>query len=79
MAINKSKIKIKDEVGRTVNVEFSYDEDVKTYNGVLTIMSNNIGGIPIDDYEVDWEDEQPKNYDPKVDDEKIYHAYLSKN
>lgn len=76
MSIEKNKIKINDELGRTINIGFTYTEKGKTYEGVLTLMTTNTGGMAIEDYDIIW-DESPENYDPDVDNKKVYEAYLS--
>lgn len=76
MTINKSGIKLGEVTGRNVSVEFTYTEKGKTYEGVLSIVMTNVGGLSVDDYEVIWADDIPKNYRSQTDDKKIYEAYL---
>ncbi len=78
MSLKPGKIKIGGINGRTININFTYkSDDGKIYDGILTVMSTDVGGITTDDYEVIWSDEEPKEYESDKDDEVIYDKFLN--
>jgi hypothetical protein len=76
MKVDINNTAFDEEVSKNIAVGFTYvGKDEKKYNGTLHITQTAVGDMITETYEINWLEKQPKDYNPKTDDSKIYELY----